>query len=111
MTATVSDAESGLLSRTANRNGSGSNRYGGLPTEGRGEGQHREEPVPSFPGMLIYGGFLLIMSTRGTMACFETLGAEYAMTHFGMTSAEAGSTFATFGMIGVVSFCAGCSVW
>ncbi|CAM9520705.1 unnamed protein product [Ectocarpus sp. 6 AP-2014] len=43
------------------------------------------------------------MSTKGTIACFETLGAEYAMTHFGMTSAEAGSIFATFGSIGVVS--------
>lgn len=53
--------------------------------------------------MLIYGGFLLNMSTKGTIACFETLGAEYAMTHFDLTNAEAGSTFATFGSIGVVS--------
>lgn len=53
--------------------------------------------------MLIYGGFLLNMSTKGTIACFETLGAEYAMTHFSLTSAEAGSVFATFGSIGVMS--------
>lgn len=59
--------------------------------------------LPSLPEMLIYGGFLLNMSTKGTIACFETLGAEYAMTHFDMTSAETGSTFATFGSIGVVS--------
>lgn len=67
-----------------------------------GEGWCNFRP-PSLPDMLIYGGFLLNMSTKGTIACFETLGAEYAMTHFDMTSAEAGSTFATFGSLGVVS--------
>lgn len=122
----VSDAEAGLLAGTASTNGTGngSNGYGSVPTEeakenGGGLKGERvgvdggdEEPVavagtwcrmPSLPDMLIYGGFLLNMSTKGTIACFETLGAEYAMTHFGMTSAEAGSTFATFGTIGVVS--------
>ena len=59
--------------------------------------------MPSLPDMLIYGGFLLNMSTKGTIACFETLGAAYAMTHFSMTSANAGAVFATFGSIGVVS--------
>lgn len=59
--------------------------------------------MPSVSDMLIYGGFLLNMSTKGTIACFETLGAKYAMTNFDFTSAEAGSTFATFGMIGVGS--------
>lgn len=117
----VSDAESGLLAASGNSNGS--NGYGSVPTEEEKDGVvgfkgelqrvdgEDEEPVaaagawfrmPSLPEMLIYGGFLLNMSTKGTIACFETLGAEYAMTHFGMTSAEAGSTFATFGMIGVV---------
>lgn len=123
--AASSDAESGLLAGAVT-NGGGSNGYGSVPTEeGKGGGGEEgrmdeggEEPVaaagawcrmPSVPEMLIYGGFLLNMSTKGTIACFETLGAEYAMTHFGMTSAEAGSTFATFGMIGVVSvfFCRG----
>ncbi len=86
------------------------------PLNGGGGGGGKEEPaapaeglrawcrMPSLPDMLIYGGFLLNMSTKGTIACFETLGAEYAMTHFGMSSAEAGSTFATFGTIGVVRF-------
>lgn len=63
----------------------------------------RKIRLPSTNDMLIYGGFLLNMSTKGTIACFETLGAEYAMTHFNLTSAEAGSVFATFGTIGVVS--------
>lgn len=126
-TAVVSDAESGLLAGASNGNGNGKgrNEYGSVPTEegrelggdeerGKGEGGEEEEAervaaagawcrMPSLPEMLIYGGFLLNMSTKGTIACFETLGAEYAMTHFGMTSAEAGSTFATFGIIGVVS--------
>ena len=89
--------------------------YGAIPTDQESgeeveEIQERDsEPkapccrLPSVPEMLIYGGFLLNMSSKGTIACFETLGAEYAMTHFGFTSAEAGSTFATFGMIGVAS--------
>lgn len=46
--------------------------------------------LPSKGEMLIYGGFLLNVSTKGTIACFETLGAEYAMTRFGLTSAEVG---------------------
>lgn len=88
---------------------------GGSSEDGRGGGEAAGEgghgagwrgwccSMPSLPDMLIYGGFLLNMSTKGTIACFETLGAEYAMTHFSMTSAEAGSIFATFGSIGVVS--------
>lgn len=59
--------------------------------------------LPSLNEMLIYGCFMLNVSTKGTIACFETLGASYSMTRFGLTSAEAGSTFATFGAIGVAS--------
>ncbi|CAM9888603.1 unnamed protein product [Ectocarpus sp. 13 AM-2016] len=111
--AAVKDSELGLLAAPS---GNDSNGYGSVPApeegageEGRGqeEGLRREEQrwcrAPTASEVLIYGGFLLNMSTKGTIACFETLGAEYAMTHFGMTSAEAGSTFATFGSIGVVS--------
>lgn len=116
------DTESGLLMDPdggtkggPNRNNVGSNGYGSVPADddddqqgGQGAGEAVAKAgawcrMPSLPDMLIYGGFLLNMSTKGTIACFETLGAEYAMTHFGMTSAEAGSTFATFGTIGVVS--------
>lgn len=57
--------------------------------------------TPSRGDMLIYGGFLLNLTTKGTIACFETLGAEYAITRFGLTPAEAGSVFATFGGVGV----------
>lgn len=46
--------------------------------------------LPSRGDMLIYGGFLLNISTKGTISCFETIGAEYAMTNFSMTSAEVG---------------------
>lgn len=103
---TERDAEQGLTASA------GANGYGALLSDE--EEEHPESRhssgcgwcscrLPSLPDMLIYGGFLLNMSTKGTIACFETLGAEYAMTHFGMTSAETGSTFATFGSIGVVS--------
>ncbi len=46
--------------------------------------------LPSRGDMLIYGGFLLNISTKGTISCFETIGAEYAMTNFSLTSAEVG---------------------
>ncbi|CAM9152934.1 unnamed protein product [Scytosiphon promiscuus] len=59
--------------------------------------------LPSKGDMLIYGGFLLNVTTKGTISCFETIGAEYAMTRFSLTSAEAGSLFATCGAIGVVA--------
>lgn len=116
-TAAVSDEESGMLDATKSNglNDSNSSGYGSIPGgEGGGEkavvgaggegGAWWRCRMPSVPDMLIYGGFLLNMSTKGTIACFETLGAEYSTTHFGMTSAEAGSTFATFGTIGVVRF-------
>lgn len=84
----------------------GSSENGGHEEEGEGRGCRDwlcRCSMPSLPNMLIYGGFLLNLSTKGTIACFETLGAEYAMTHFGMSSAEAGSVFATFGSMGVIS--------
>ncbi|CAM9472921.1 unnamed protein product [Ectocarpus sp. 8 AP-2014] len=110
-TAVVRDSELGLL---ATPSGNNSNGYGSVPAAEEGAGEEggeeelrREERwwcrAPTASEVLIYGGFLLNMSTKGTIACFETLGAEYATTHFGMTSAEAGSIFATFGSIGVAS--------
>ncbi|CAM9412963.1 unnamed protein product, partial [Ectocarpus sp. 8 AP-2014] len=59
--------------------------------------------LPSRGDMLIYGGFLLNVSTKGTISCFETIGAAYAIATFSLTSAEAGSMFATCGAIGVVA--------
>lgn len=44
--------------------------------------------LPSRGDMLIYGGFLLNVSTKGTISCFETIGAAYAITTFSLTSAE-----------------------
>lgn len=51
---------------------------------------------------LLLGAFMLGVATQGTISCFETLGAEYAMTKFDLTSAEAGSIFATCGAVGVL---------
>ncbi|CAM9913831.1 unnamed protein product [Ectocarpus fasciculatus] len=59
--------------------------------------------LPSREDMLIYGGFLLNVSTKGTISCFETIGAAYAITIFSLTNAEASSVFATCGAIGVVA--------
>ncbi|CAM9944513.1 unnamed protein product [Ectocarpus sp. 4 AP-2014] len=53
--------------------------------------------------MLIYGGFLLNVSTKGTISCFETIGAGYAIMNFSLTNAEAGSIFAACGAIGVIT--------
>ena len=44
--------------------------------------------LPSKGDVLIYGGFLLNVSTKGTISCFETIGAQYAMTNFSLSSAE-----------------------
>ena len=46
--------------------------------------------LPSKGDMLIYGGLLLNATTKGTVSCFETLGAEYAAIHFELTSAQVG---------------------
>ncbi|CBN79387.1 conserved unknown protein [Ectocarpus siliculosus] len=59
--------------------------------------------LPSRGDMHIYGGFLLNVSTKGTISCFETIGAAYAITTFSLTNAEAGSIFAACGAIGVVT--------
>eukprot|EP00752_Nemacystus_decipiens_P015766 g14076.t1 len=59
--------------------------------------------LPSKGDLLIYGGFLLNVSTKGTISCFETIGAQYAMTNFSLSSAEAGTIFATCGAIGVIA--------
>ncbi|CAM9099439.1 unnamed protein product [Phaeothamnion confervicola] len=88
---------------------------GGVPVDGNGNGKGgvmAEPPNPSKQkvcmnftmfDLAICGGFLLNIATKGTIACFETLGAEYSIVHFHMTSAEAGATFATFGAFGVAS--------
>ena len=44
--------------------------------------------LPSKGDMLIYGCFLLNVTTKGTISCFETLGAQYASTRFELTSAQ-----------------------
>lgn len=72
------------------------------PDEEEGEEEAREGDGSLLPGgrresglrppskgdMLIYGGFLLNVSTKGTIACFETVGALYAMTNFSLSRAE-----------------------
>lgn len=58
--------------------------------------------MPDLAERVWLGAFMLGVTTQGTMSCFETLGAEYAMTRYDLTSAEAGSIFATYGAVGVL---------
>lgn len=51
----------------------------------------------------ILGCMLLNVATKGSIACFETLGIEYAQTHFNMVSQHAGMLVATCGTFGVVA--------
>jgi hypothetical protein len=45
-------------------------------------------PLTKFE-VAIFGGFLLNVSTKGTIACYETLGANYAIAGMLLTSATA----------------------
>lgn len=54
----------------------------------------------------ICGCMLLNVATKGSIACFETLGIEYAETHFNMASQHAGMLVATCGTFGVLALLA-----
>lgn len=51
----------------------------------------------------ILGCMLLNVSTKGSIASFETIGIAFAETHFDLYAAKAGAIVATCGSIGVVS--------
>jgi hypothetical protein len=51
----------------------------------------------------IYGCMLLNVATKGSIACFETLGVSIAQTHFYLSSAMAATIVATCGTGGVVA--------
>lgn len=62
----------------------------------------------TFIGMTVYdccifGCMLLNVSTKGSISSFETLGVSLAQSHFGMTSARAGTVVASCGTVGVIS--------
>ena len=52
---------------------------------------------------IITGGFLLNIATKGSIACFETLGVQFGISHFNFTSADAGFFFASCGAFGVIA--------
>jgi ceroid-lipofuscinosis MFS transporter 7 len=57
-------------------------------------------------GMTVYdacilGCMLLNVTTKGSIACFETVGITFAATHFDMTNSQAGVIVATCGLLGV----------
>eukprot|EP00978_Attheya_sp_CCMP212_P016508 scaffold43285_cov44-Attheya_sp.AAC.2 len=49
----------------------------------------------------ILGCMLLNVTTKGSIACFETVGITFAATHFDMTNSRAGVIVATCGLLGV----------
>jgi MFS transporter, ceroid-lipofuscinosis neuronal protein 7 len=51
----------------------------------------------------VLGCMLLNVSTKGSIACFETLGVAYAETHFNMEAQFAGMLVATCGTFGVLA--------
>lgn len=51
----------------------------------------------------VLGCFLLNVSTKGSIACFETMGIAIAQTYFDMTSGRAGIIVAMCGAVGVYS--------
>ena len=51
----------------------------------------------------ILGCLLLNVSTKGSIASFETLGVAFAASHFGLESSVAGSIVGTCGTLGVVA--------
>ncbi|CAM9569306.1 unnamed protein product, partial [Chrysoparadoxa australica] len=51
----------------------------------------------------VLGGFVLNMATKGTISCFECLGAAYAISQFDWTSEEAGFLFSACGAMGVLA--------
>jgi hypothetical protein len=66
--------------------------------------EHNDESQSSRSFWLaICGGFLLNIATKGTIACYETLGAEYAIRHLGLSSAQAGFGFSSCGVMGVAA--------
>eukprot|EP00978_Attheya_sp_CCMP212_P012620 scaffold31556_cov62-Attheya_sp.AAC.2 len=52
---------------------------------------------------VIFGCMLLSASTKGSIACFETLGISFATSHFDLSNSRAGNIVATCGLLGVFS--------
>ena len=50
----------------------------------------------------LLGCMLLNVATKGTIACFETMGIEFAESHFNMHRATAGTIVASSGAVGVL---------
>jgi ceroid-lipofuscinosis MFS transporter 7 len=50
---------------------------------------------------VIFGCMLLSASTKGSIACFETLGISFATSHFDLSNSRAGTIVATCGLLGV----------
>jgi ceroid-lipofuscinosis MFS transporter 7 len=57
--------------------------------------------TPSINNWLAVAGCLLNVTTKGTIGVYETMGAEFVVSHFQWSLAKVGSVFAMFGMLGV----------
>ena len=47
--------------------------------------------------------FCFVVSTKGSIAIYETLGLEYAMNHVSLSAVDAGFFFSSCGFIGVIA--------
>lgn len=56
---------------------------------------------PSVITWLAFAGCLLNVTTKGTIGVYETMGAEFVMSHFQWPLAKVGMVFASFGILGV----------
>ncbi|KAG5178771.1 major facilitator superfamily domain-containing protein [Tribonema minus] len=75
------------------------------PAEGGGGGGAHadEEPMSAALRAAILACFLLNVATKGTIACYETLGASYAVSALGLSHGNIGAFFAAFGALGVAA--------
>lgn len=82
-----------------------------LPTPSR-PAELIQSPMPRSPrawfqwsrqDLVILGAILLNVATKGSIAIYETLGIEFARSHFALSAPDAGFTFAFFGMLGVTA--------
>eukprot|EP01084_Bolivina_argentea_P057523 105110_1 len=77
------------------------NRYGAVQQR-RGEKGVKKENAGEF-WAVVFGGFMANIVTKGSIACYETLAVEYAMSSFSWKSTDAGYTVACFGAVGVIA--------
>ena len=65
--------------------------------------KHKSRTSSAVEELAILGLILLNVSTKGSIAIYETLGLEYAMNHVSLSAVDAGFYFSSCGFIGVIA--------